>query len=262
MCKRTTEDPLVRFFLDRYSLNLLQIPRADAAVGDLYAVRGDRALPPGRATDFLVPPPRLPRVRRERLADLSDVVSDAVSVHAGLGLLEGFLTALGAGALSGRVRAQYASTSTHQLRFQLEEATREFVSPFELGTALQDCQPRPGHPLANNAYRYYLTVGLVRTPSLTVLTESKQAQDASLETEVAALAEASGGVKIEQAGSGATRYGGQMPLAIGVELLELVFDDGQGRLRIKSQERPVRVRGDAQKALIGDPDGDAFVQLD
>lgn len=106
MCKRTTTDPLVRAFLDRYGLNLLQIPRADVAVGDLYAVRGDRALPPGRVTDFLTPPPRLPRVRREPLADLTDVVSDAVSVHAGLGLFEGFLTALAAGAVSGRVRAQ------------------------------------------------------------------------------------------------------------------------------------------------------------
>jgi len=68
-------------------------------------------------------------------------------------------------------------------------------------------------------------------------------------------------LKIEQAGNGAIRYRGQMPLAIGVELLELVFDDGQGTLRMNPQERPLRVRGDAQKAWIGDPDGDAFVRL-
>jgi hypothetical protein len=32
--------------------------------------------------------------------------------------------------------------------------------------------------------------------------------------------------------------------------------------RRPGQEQPVRVRGDAQKAWIGEPDGDAFDRLD
>jgi hypothetical protein len=260
MYKRTTADPLVRAFLDRYSLNLLQIPRTGAAVGDLYSMHGDRSLPPGRVSDFLDPTPHLPRMRRERLADLTDVVSDRVSVKAGVSLLEGFLAAIGAGGLSARVGAHYASRSGRELRFRLEEATREFVDVNQLGTALRGCRRQSGHPLADG-YRYYLTVGVVRSQSLTVLAESTSAHDISLDAGLAGMTVAGGSVKIEDAGKAAVRYRGDTPVAIGVELVELVFDGKEGVVRFKPSDRALRVKGSAQKVWIGDDDSDAFVTL-
>ncbi len=55
MCRRNTQDPLIRAFLDTYGLNLLAIPRADAAVGDLYVVTNDSISAPGALSTVLTP---------------------------------------------------------------------------------------------------------------------------------------------------------------------------------------------------------------
>ncbi len=144
MCRRTTGDPLARMFLDQFSLNLLQIPRENARVGDLYAVLGDRALPPGRTGDILDPSPELPELKTEPLGDLAGVVSDAVSVQAGVGLLEGFLTAMGAAGLVADARVRYGSGAVRGLRFRLTDAMRESVSTGELGNALIGCRHDQG----------------------------------------------------------------------------------------------------------------------
>jgi len=120
-------------------------------VGDVYAAQGDRVLSPGALSDLLDPAPRLPRVRRERLADVADVVSDAVSAKAGLGLLEGFVTALG-GSLAARARAEFKGS--RGMRFRLEDATRAYVSPSLVGTAIRDCRMRSGHALSGRDYRH------------------------------------------------------------------------------------------------------------
>jgi hypothetical protein len=260
MCKRTTTDPLVRFFLDRYGLNLLQIPRADATVGDLYAIRGDVALPPGKVSDFVTPRPRLPRATEEPLADLSDVISDSVSLDAGLGFLGAFLSALGAGALLNRAEAYYHANSGGRLRFRIQDARRESVSTFGVASSLQGCRPRQGHPLARG-YRYYLTVGVVRTASITVLLDRSSAHGVGMEADVAQIADVNAAVKVSQAGGSALRYRGSQPIAIGVELVELAFNEESDGMEIKPPKRALRIRSGSPTVFLGEPAGDAFVNL-
>jgi hypothetical protein len=96
VCERSTDDPLIRLFLDRYGLHLLQVPRESAAVGDFYVDDGRRVSPPGNVRYLLDPSPELPAPREgERMADIEGVTSKGYSLEAGLGLLEGFLLAFG-----------------------------------------------------------------------------------------------------------------------------------------------------------------------
>jgi hypothetical protein len=261
MCRRTSTDPLLQALWRDYGLNLLQVPREHAAIGDLYAVRDDRPLPPGRIADVLTPSPRLPPVQRERLADLATVTSDGVSAGVGLGLLEGFLTALGAGPLVGRVRARYDMASARRLRFRLEDCTRESVPTTSLGQALIGCSLRTGHPMAGRDYRHFVTVGVVRTSSITIVAEASSQHRGNLDSSVPLLADARAAIAIERAGEGALCYRGPRPLAIGVELVELDCDTDSGRVGFRPPLGPLRIRGVGDRAFVGPDDGDAFLPV-
>src|SRR5262245_39567875 len=120
MCKRTTADPLVRIFLDTYRVNLLAVPRADARVGDLYVRTGKTTSSPGFLGHLVGKSFELPTVAEgERLPTLGGLVSDAVAADAGLGLLDGFLAALGAGDLGVKAQASYRAERTRSVRFRL-----------------------------------------------------------------------------------------------------------------------------------------------
>ena len=62
--------------------------------------------------------------------------------------------------------------------------------------------------------------------------------------QVTAVAEASSGVKVEQAGKAAVRYRGQTPLAIGVELVEDV------ERRFPYRPRPIRMRPHVDGSVV------------
>ncbi len=260
-CRRTSKDPLLRLFLTTYGLNLLQVPREHASIGDLYAVRRDRVLPPGGVEDFLEPAPTLPRIRHEPMADVVGVVSDAVSLDAGLGLLEGFLAALGGGGLIGHLEARYRQSKAQRLRFRLEDARREAVGTTALGLALIGSRPKAGHPMGGTEFRHYLTVGVVRCSSITVRAEGTDGHAVHLELGVPLAARGSAAIDLRHAGEGEVRYRGSVRLAIGVELVELAFDRDGGSVRFKPQAGPIRIRGEPERALIGPPDGDAFIRI-
>jgi hypothetical protein len=72
MSRRNAKDPLLERFLEDYKLNLLKIPRQDAAVGDAYADRDGVITGPGRLASLLVPKLTMPRVKTgEKLTNLS-----------------------------------------------------------------------------------------------------------------------------------------------------------------------------------------------
>jgi hypothetical protein len=75
------------------------------------------------------------------------------------------------------------------------------------------------------------------------------------------VGEAKASVAIEHVGADEVRYRGSTLLAVGVELVELAFDDDGGNVRFKTQSGPLRVRGAETRAFIGPVDGDAFIDL-
>jgi len=86
-------------------------------------------------------------------------------------------------------------------------------------------------------------------------------KQASVGADIASLAEGSARVNVERESESAIRYRGAEPMAIGVELVEVAVDSATGGLRIKPSELAQRVRGAEHAVFLGDPDGDAFVEV-
>jgi hypothetical protein len=255
-------------FLDRYGLNLLSIPREKASVGDLYVDDGRHTSAPGSVEYFLDPPVEIPPpTTNEHMADVAGEISDAVAVSAGLGLLEGFLAALGAGGVISKVRAGYTAKKTESLRFHLDDATRDSVDPMRLGSLLAGHHPVPGHPMWSPSNRYYLVTAVARTPSITVIAKDDRSHTVDVDVEVIKLATVSTGVSVDGSSDVGITYKGAKKLAFGVELMELAFDSESGAVKLTVPDQAVTVRGSEGSVpsigrdFIGSPEGDAFLAL-
>jgi hypothetical protein len=262
MCKRNTTDPLVRTFLDKFGLTLLLIPRERAAVGDLYVKQRNRILPPGQIGDFLQPAITLPPAKHEALAQLSGVLSQKVSFSIGIEFLEGFLSVLGAFPLVDSARFQYQRSGVESLSFRLTDCTRTFVDLVTMGTRLSGRRPDTTHPLWRKGSRYYVTVAVVRSPSLNVRAERSDGSAPKIDISALHVAGASASVSVHQTGAAELKYQGKRQLAIGVEVVELLFDHAGG-LRFGAQKNALALRDDAPppRTFLGDDDN-AFVLVD
>lgn len=268
MCTRKSPDPLVRAFLDRYGLNLLSIPRKNVMCGDLYVASGALVSTPGSLSRLLVPAPVLPApVTGEELADLTGVVSKAVSGDLGFGVLKNFLSALGALGLMSSLKAAYQSNNTSAIHFRFRDATRDYVDPMALGTAIKHSRFDRTHPFVADDNNYFLVAGVVRTPSISIVAEDARENAVNIDVGALKLAAANAGVDLKHTATGEVTYAGQEKLAIGVELYELVHDKEQDRLLLKIPKKPPRtLRGSRQRAVppafIGGRDGNAFITLE
>lgn len=266
MCKRTEPDPLLRLFVDEYNLHLLAIPRENAAVGDVYVHDGRRTSAPGSITHLLTPPFTMPaHTRGERLADVAGTLSRGVDVAVSIGLLEGFLTALGVGAAIGDTKAELSRAGARALRFRFGDATRDSVDPLRLGNALTGHVVKRDNAFHDDRNRYYLVTAVVRSPSIAVTAQSEKSTAASLNVEAFKLLDVGGSVSVKKSSEGEVTFTGPRPLAFGVELYELVTSP-EGALRLRAPDSAVKVRGRLrapvpEPAFIGGDDGDAFLTI-
>src|SRR4051794_33507524 len=80
MCRRDTQDDLVRMFLDRYTINLLSPPGDRVRCGSVYVKAGRSFTAPGELSELVEPPVTLPDPYLEkRIEDLSGSWSDKTS---------------------------------------------------------------------------------------------------------------------------------------------------------------------------------------
>jgi hypothetical protein len=265
--RNTSEDPLVRHFLDEYRLNLLTVPREGVKPGDLYVEDDKGITASGKVAGFLTPTPKLPRAARgETMADVSGHVSRALSLDLGLGLLQNFLLALGAVGVMDELKAGYQREKTTALRFRFTDATRDSYDLGALGRALGGSRLDPSNALVNAGNRYYLVAGVVRTPSVTLVAEDETARRVELGAGVLKAVDAEAGVSAKRAESGEVTYAGRKRLAIGVELYELAWDEDAGRLSLGNPDGALAIRGQPTAsgpaaAFIGGPEGEALVSL-
>lgn len=269
MCKRkaASRDPLLNVFLEKYHLNLLALPRENADVGDLYVHDGERTGSPGQLAPFLARPFRMPRVaRNEAMPSLAGTVSNSVKTELGLGLLEGFLLALGATLPLAEVKAHWTAKGARNLRFKIEDARRDSVDPGQLGLALIDNALSEDHPLYDEKNRYYLVTGVARSKSLTVAFEDEQGKALDLGVDAAGIGTAEAGVGITRGATGEVRFAGRRSLAIGVELYELYVLGERIRMRLPDGALTMRTTGApaarARPVFIGGEDSDVFLELD
>ncbi|MGH2543872.1 MAG: hypothetical protein ACRDIB_13805 [Ardenticatenaceae bacterium] len=268
--KRNTDDPLMRHFLDRYYIHLLAQPREGVAVGDLYVQDGKQVSSPGSVVYFLEPPLEMPPLNAgEVLADVSGMLSNAVSANAGLGLLDTFLAALGAAGIVSKLRAAFETKKASAVRFRFASATRDSVDPMQLGSKLIRHKIIEDHPLYDDDSHYYLVTAVVRTPNISIVAQSDSSTAVDLGVEAMQLGSADTGVTVEKMQGGEVTFKGKKSLAFGVQLYELSYDQKRKKLKFKLPPGLVKVRSAAAggskqiltPAFIGGEDDDVFLEV-
>jgi len=274
MCKRNTEDPLLRIFLDQYGLHLLSVPRRNAAVGDLYVHDGKRATPSGLVEHFLDAAFKQPPVAKdETMADVLGKVSRGVDFKVGFSLLDGFLNALGAAGIVNKVRVGYESGKTAALKFRFTEAVRDSMDVMHLGKNLINRKIVKNHALFNPDYSYYVVTAVARSSSISVSGENEAKESVQGALEAMHLGSVDAGVSIKASSEGEVTFSGDTRLAFGVQLYELKYDAGRNALKLKLPPEAIRVMKAEEviegkkgldlvkPAFIGGADGNAFLDI-
>ena len=180
---------------------------------------------------------------------------------------DGFLAALGAGGILSKVRAEYELKKVRSLKFRFANATRDWINPMELGGRLVGHRLSGAHPFVAEGHRYYLVTAVARTPSISIIAETNGSTGGTVEIGAAHLADAKSTVKVESSGTGEITFAGEQPLAFGVELYELVYNQKRQQLKLKMPEGAIRVRSVysaaplVTPAFIGGDDGDIFLRV-
>ena len=267
MSKRTTADPLVRMFLDRYHLNLLAVPREGSAIGDLYVAEGKQVSAPGSVKHMFHPELVLPPVKEgEPMADITGVFTNAISADAGVSLLDGFLGSLGAGAVLQSIKAEMEAKKVRSLKFRIAAAVRDSVDPLALGVLLQRSKVADDAPFLGPQYRYYLVTAVARSRSISVATHQESDGGPKVSLGLAHVADVKGEVKITRADDGELTFTGEKVLAFGVELYELAWMEQKKQLKLKISGDAIPLRSDrdprplAEPAFIGGMDDDIFIR--
>jgi len=265
MCKRSTDDPLVRMFLDRYKVNLLALPRERAFCGQVYVRDGRRVSSGAQIAGLVEPAVTLPPVfEGERLTALAGELSESVQLNAGLGLLQGFMTAIGAAAVVSSVSASFERSRTARLRFRFDDVTRDSMELNSLANALEGRRFRAQSLLVQPGADYFVTAAVVRSPCVGVVAEDDSSRRVEFGAEVLAVADATAGVTVESSATGELTFRGTTPLAIGLELYQLRYDEREGKLSMRAQDPrdPVKAGKEATpRAAFVAPGDEALLDL-
>jgi hypothetical protein len=256
MSRRNANDPLLQAFLSTYHVNLLSIPRQSAAAGDAYVQDPTGAMsPPGKLKFLLTPELHMPEIlREEKLSNLSGKQTRAIDLDASLQLLDGFFSAIGAAVGIGKIKAEFENKHASKVRFQLKDATRDSVDAFEFGKSLIPCKLNGRQPFVRPGNRYYAVTGVLRSKSITLHSEDETSTKIGLD--IGALHNAvdvGGKIAVSSDAEGEATYTGLTPLAFGVELVELLYDDNESKFFIAGIREAATVRADKERrVLIGD----------
>lgn len=267
MCRRDSNDVLVRKFLNDYQVNLLSMPGRRVQCGSVYIKQGKRITAPGLLSEIVAPELTLesPFVEGD-LADLSGTWSGSVSLTVGIKLLSNFLNALGASGLINKLQASVQETSVRNVAFRFQKVSRESLSPAGLGTALVGHHFVPVHPWVEEGNRYFAVASVLRSASISIQGRDKQDSAVSLGAGVATVADADAKVQVEQESESEVTYSGQEPLAIAVELYELRWDSDRKGFIFQTPAGPLSILGLQENeppdpVFVGD-DEDAFIDAE
>lgn len=265
---RNSDDPLLQSLLKKYRLNLLSIPRDNAAVGDLYVQNPNSNFvsTPGSITNFLTPNMEIPenKIKKdEQLADVVGQISKDISGNAGLDFLEGFLGKLGSAGIGAKIRGAYEGSKNSKIMISFPDPKRDFIDPFVFGSLLMGHNFMKDHPLYSKDRRYYVVTGLAKSKSLSVDLQGGEKQSVDVNTNIAQIGNITGNLKIDNNQTGKLTYNGVKDLVFGVELYELEYLDEEQKFNMFPSKDAKLMRGAVgERAYIGDPvNGDAFISI-
>jgi hypothetical protein len=251
MCRRDTTDPVLRLMLDRYRLHLLSVPRADAAVGDVYVRDGHAVVSPGNVRHLVAPPLEVVADRGpERMADISGEATTMFSASAGLGFLEGALAAMGAAGVVQQLRGELERERVRSVRFSFTDVFRSWTDVLEIGQRIWRHRVDPRQTLAGPGRRYFLVTATASTDTIEIAGEREDGIAPKVDVE-SLVGSVGGKVSAQRTSGGSVQFFGEEPLVFGVELHELLYDEEARTLRLKVASRPMALRGESAEAQPG-----------
>jgi hypothetical protein len=266
--KRSTDDPLLRQFYDRYGLHLLAQPRSGVDVGALVITRADAAATATTMGGLVEPPlPPLPIVRDEVMADVRGVLSEAFDLHVGASMCEAFVAALGLIGVGARLEAAGRGGRDARIRFRLDHPQRDSIDPAYLAAVLMQRRLNRDWPLYEAESVYYVVTAVARSRSLEVTLADTRGKTLEADFDVEGLVGVDTAVDVERTEDSWWRFVGEHPVTYGVELFELIFTES-GRARLRLPDHTVKVRSgerelaQPQPAVLGGTDAPAFLDLD
>jgi hypothetical protein len=243
MCRRDTQDLLVRKFLDSYSVNLLAMPGRRVECGSVYIKAGPRMSAPGHLSDIVEPAISLPDpFHEDDLADLSGVWSDSVSLDVGLGLLDNYLAALGAVGFIDSLHASFQHTGTRHVAVRFNRVSRDSISATALGRALIGRRLIAGNPWVSAGNAYYAVGAVLCSSSMSIQARDDSGAALGLGAGIATVADVDLKVAVQQDSATGLSFTGQTPLAIAVELYELIWDYDREELTFRTPKGPLRLQ--------------------
>jgi len=239
-------DPLIKIFLNQYGMNLLQIPREDVSIGDLYIYdpRIKAVSSKGSITYFLTPEPKIPELTLgASMADLTDTATKEVDFNAGLNLVSSFLEKFGVGLILGKVKADYESKGAKTIKFSFPKAEKDSVDSMHLAKNLIDTKPILNHPFYSRNNRYFIVMATAKTSALTIAVQDKSKRNADIDVKALNQELASANTKIDKDSNSAITFNGRKKLVFAVELQELLYDEKAKKIQLKPSREYIKLKG-------------------
>ncbi len=254
------QDELLRLLFDKHRINLLKVPREDLQPGQALLVTGD-GTPPVTfgpvALPNIVPGVVLPAVARDaRLAEIDTTFSDSSEGRVEGGVFASLLARFWPGATLPSVSAKAEANGGRKLFLRFSKATRDGIDFAALGQALGSRPPDVSFIEDGETFRIFVAVDVYRCSEIEMSWTDDKGRVIEADVVVAEAAKLGLGHKVTKAAGGLVKVTGDMSLAFGVRLMELVRrEDGAGlRLRLSHTRLDVLGGGarDGDRAGVAD----------
>lgn len=238
------------------------------AVFDVYPVADHRASSSGNLSAFIDAELTLPEVRcGEILADVCGTTSDSVSGSVGFKFLEAFFAAVGAQTIFSKLAQRFGGSRSSALRFRFSKAVRDSVDVFAFERVLRKHKCEIDDLLMKEGFRYYVAIGVHRSDALAFKVLDSKSGEIDLSADVKGLVD--GDFELKTAKDFELIIKSNKPLAYGVELSELIYNERRTRLELAITKHYVQTlatpTGDlpgSARSMIGGPEDIMTLDID
>lgn len=277
VCSRGGGDELLDKLAVKWSVNLFRIPRGGIQVGDIFVVQKRILNQWDRLANVYQPKLVLPEPDIQSVGDMDEVESQSYSADAGLEALQGFLQGLGVPALPLRATIKAARHTEVSLSFSVSNVTRTALLPGEIKREMQR-RARGSRWVADNPKRRYVVAHAVwKATSLQIKLTGGRQIVSELSARLTGVAGAVGKLNATDDSRGTIKYDREDPIAFGIQVTGVQFENGVPLLKGAPDLTPWQVRHATGQEiaspeerrtdeheyglLIGAKDGSPFVTL-
>jgi hypothetical protein len=269
-CRRGAGDELLDKLAITWSVNLLRVPRGGVHVADVFVVQARNLHQWDRLEALYRPTLELPRPKRQGVGDMDQVESQSYGADAGFEALQGFLQGLGVPALPLRAAIKAARQATVSLSFSVGNVSRTALLPGVIKREMDRRARGARWDSAEAKRRYVVAHAVWEATSLQISLKGSRKTVGDLSAGLVNVASGHVGLKAADDSSGTIKYERQQPVAFGIQVTGVRFDDGVPKLEGVPDLTVMAVREDGDEAeppaedprsglLIGARDGSPFV---